>query len=85
MFCTYKDYQLESRPMATAGVDDNGTIWFFSRKSSDKNEQLEHNQRWICYTWIPVNNITWRLAVLQMSYMIKRSQQTLESIEQSVV
>ncbi len=45
MFCTYKDYQLESRPMATAGVDDNGTMWFFSRKSSDKNEQLQHNQR----------------------------------------
>jgi len=45
MFCTYEDYKMISRPMATSGIDDNGTIWFFSKKSSDKNDHLEHNQQ----------------------------------------
>jgi general stress protein 26 len=45
MFCTYEDYKMVSRPMATSGIDDNGTIWFFSKKSSDKNDQLEQNQQ----------------------------------------
>lgn len=29
-----------ARPMATAGIDDDGTLWFFSRDHSPKNEQL---------------------------------------------
>ncbi|MGC4035466.1 MAG: pyridoxamine 5'-phosphate oxidase family protein [Chitinophagaceae bacterium] len=45
MFCTYEDYQMVSRPMATSGIDEDGTLWFFSRKSSDKNNQLDHNQQ----------------------------------------
>jgi general stress protein 26 len=32
------------RPMATAGVDPNGTIWFLSRHQSPKNEQLEADE-----------------------------------------
>ena len=32
------------RPMATAGVDANGTIWFLSRDQSPKNQQLETDQ-----------------------------------------
>jgi general stress protein 26 len=45
MFCTYEDYKMISRPMATSGIDDNGTLWFFSKKGSDKNDQLEDNQQ----------------------------------------
>jgi len=45
MFCTYEDYKMESRPMATSAIDNDGTLWFFSKKSSDKNIQLEHNQQ----------------------------------------
>jgi len=29
------------RPMATAGVDDDGTIWFLSHQGSFKNEELD--------------------------------------------
>ncbi|HYP76536.1 MAG TPA: pyridoxamine 5'-phosphate oxidase family protein [Polyangiaceae bacterium] len=29
------------RPMATAGVDDDGTLWFLSQEQSFKNQQLE--------------------------------------------
>ena len=32
------------RPMATAGVDEDGTLWFLSRAGSPKNEQLSSEQ-----------------------------------------
>lgn len=28
------------RPMATQGIDDDGTLWFFSHRTSDKNRQI---------------------------------------------
>jgi general stress protein 26 len=36
---------LTTRPMSTRAVDDDGTIWFFSRKSSDKNQQIADDNR----------------------------------------
>lgn len=34
---------LAARPMATQQVDEDGTIWFFSGKSSDKNKDIENS------------------------------------------
>ena len=43
MFCTYENNQLVSRPMSTQRVDEDGSIWFLSRKESNKNLQIEDN------------------------------------------
>ena len=45
LFCTYENDSIVSRPMSTQGIDDDGTIWFFSRKDSDKNIQLEKEHK----------------------------------------
>lgn len=36
---------LTTRPMSTREVDDGGNIWFFSRKSSDKNKEIKKDSR----------------------------------------
>lgn len=36
--------QLVSRPMAVQQMDDDGTIWFFTKKSSPKIDQIETNE-----------------------------------------
>lgn len=43
MFCTYENNQIVSRPMSTQRVDDDGSIWFLSRKDSNKNMQINDN------------------------------------------
>jgi general stress protein 26 len=44
MFCTYNDDEhIETRPMATQEVDEEGNIWFFSAVDSHKNEQIAVN------------------------------------------
>ena len=40
LFCTFEGNEIVSRPMSTQGIDDDGTIWFFSRRNSDKNIQI---------------------------------------------
>jgi general stress protein 26 len=42
LFCTFgEDEGLRFRPMSTLEVDDNGHIWFFSDKNSDKDHEIE--------------------------------------------
>ncbi len=42
MFCTKTDkIPLETRPMATQEVDEQGNIWFFSAANSDKNIEIK--------------------------------------------
>ena len=36
---------LKTRPMSRQKVDDEGTIWFFSHKDSDKNHDIEKDNR----------------------------------------
>jgi general stress protein 26 len=36
---------LSTRPMSTQKVDDDGTIWFFSEKDSEKNRHIERDNR----------------------------------------
>ncbi|MCG2616899.1 pyridoxamine 5'-phosphate oxidase family protein [Terrimonas sp. NA20] len=43
LFCTYENGQIVSRPMSTQQVDEDGTLWFLSRKDSSKNEQIDEN------------------------------------------
>ena len=45
LFCTNHNNEIASRPMSTAGIDDDGTIWFFSQKDSEKNQQLQSENK----------------------------------------
>jgi len=46
MFTTsLNELPLSSRPMSTGGVDEEGNIWFLSRKSSTKNKQIAADER----------------------------------------
>lgn len=44
MFVTLRDGKIQSRPMATASVDEDGTVWFFTDKGSDKVEELRGDE-----------------------------------------
>lgn len=45
MFCTnVEDLPFNTRPMATADVDDHGNIWFFSNTTSDKNVEIKNDE-----------------------------------------
>ena len=43
MFCTYKNTQLQSRPMSVQEIDDHGHLWFLSDKNSNKNSEINEN------------------------------------------
>lgn len=41
LFCTFTgEYAISARPMSTQEVEDDGTIWFFSSKQSNKNREI---------------------------------------------
>lgn len=39
------NHSLHVRPMGTQGIDDDGTIWFFSQKDSPKNKEITTNPK----------------------------------------
>jgi len=45
LFCTYEGDVIVSRPMSTQAIDDDGTIWFFSKKDSQKNRQINKEDK----------------------------------------
>ncbi|MBC7888002.1 MAG: pyridoxamine 5'-phosphate oxidase family protein [Ferruginibacter sp.] len=46
MFASHADADtLSARPMSTQDVDDDGILWFFSQASSNKNAELEADNR----------------------------------------
>jgi general stress protein 26 len=47
LFCTSikTDDGSTARPMSTQDVDDDGNLWFFSDKNSDKNKEIEKDSR----------------------------------------
>ena len=47
LFCTNikTDDGSTARPMGSQGVDDQGNIWFFSEKHSDKNREIQKDKR----------------------------------------
>ena len=45
-FCTFiGPYEFTTRPMYTQKVEDDGAIWFFSGKSSNKDDQISTNNK----------------------------------------
>lgn len=45
MFCTkVTDVPFRTRPMSTLDVDDEGNLWFFSSKASDKNDEIKSDE-----------------------------------------
>jgi general stress protein 26 len=44
-FCTFTGGGITARPMRTQLVDDDGAIWFFSAKSSEKNQEIQQNSK----------------------------------------
>jgi general stress protein 26 len=52
----HTDHGARTRPMQTQNVDDEGNIWFFSGKSSDKNIELTQNSLAELYFSDPSNN-----------------------------
>lgn len=46
MFCTFpRGSMMQARPMGTSHIDDQGQIWFLSRRDSTKNREIEANPR----------------------------------------
>jgi general stress protein 26 len=44
MFCTNVTHlPFRTRPMSTLEVDEEGNLWFFSAKSSDKNDEIKND------------------------------------------
>ena len=44
MLCTFtNDGAMEARPMATQGIGDDGTLWYFSTRDSTTNQQIVAN------------------------------------------
>lgn len=51
MLCTIHGDHIHSRPMATADIDSEGNIWFFTNEYSPKVDQVEDNHHiTLCYT-----------------------------------
>jgi general stress protein 26 len=46
MFCTHLgELPITTRPMSTQEVDEQGNIWFFSRVSSNKNQEIKQDDK----------------------------------------
>ena len=44
MFCTQPEsFPMQTRPMSTQEVDDEGNLWFLSASDSNKNEQIDED------------------------------------------
>ena len=43
MYTTYNDGKIESRPMTTLDIDDNGNVWFFTSKHTEIGEETGWN------------------------------------------
>ncbi len=47
---------LVSRPMVVQEMDADGTIWFFTKKSSPKIDQIEHHGQRVCLSFANVSD-----------------------------
>lgn len=45
MLCTFVGPDVMARPMATQGIDEDGTFWFFSKRDSNKNRHIAQNNK----------------------------------------
>lgn len=44
MYTTYKDGKIESRPMTTLDIDDDGNVWFFTSKQTELGSDTDWNE-----------------------------------------
>ena len=57
MMTTVDDHEnLVSRPMAALQMDEDGTIWFFTKRSSPKVEQIEDNEHRVNLSFASVSD-----------------------------
>ena len=46
LFCTFtEEFAIKARPMSTQGIEEDGTIWFFSSKVSNKNREINNRSK----------------------------------------
>lgn len=50
---------LVSRPMAVMQMDADGTLWFFTQKSSPKVDQIEHNEQQVNLSFADVGDASY--------------------------
>src|SRR5437762_2686733 len=50
---------LVSRPMAAIQVDEDGTVWFFTKRTSPKLDQIENNQHKVNLSFADVSDATY--------------------------
>lgn len=50
---------LVSRPMAALQVDENGTVWFFTKRSSPKVDQIDNNENRVNLSFADVSDATY--------------------------
>lgn len=50
MLCSRHRDHLDSKPMSTIGVDEDGTIWFFTEEFTEKVEQVEKDPQ-VCLAY----------------------------------
>ncbi|WP_026705908.1 pyridoxamine 5'-phosphate oxidase family protein [Flavobacterium soli] len=43
MFCTYKECEIQSRPMSALEIDDEGHLWFMTDQRSNKVAEIKSN------------------------------------------
>jgi len=44
MYTTYKNEKIESRPMTTLDIDDEGNVWFFTSKQTEIGSETDWNE-----------------------------------------
>ena len=55
MYTIYKDGRIDSRPMTTQQIDENGNVWFFTNRQTDLGEPAHQGQVTLIYS-DPKNN-----------------------------
>ena len=50
---------LVSRPMAALQIDEDGTIWFFTKRTSPKVDQIDNNEHRVNLSFADVSNVNY--------------------------
>jgi general stress protein 26 len=71
----HDDFPFDARPMASQGVDDDGTLWFLSSSESDKNKDIAADSR---VTVLVQNNSKYQYAQVSGHATIHRDRALIE-------
>ena len=67
---------LSARPMATSEIDEDGNLWFISKDGSDKNDDIEQDNR--VQLFYSKNNAAEYLSVYGEAIIVKDDQEKVE-------